>query len=691
MALPTEEELLARGQLVTEPVKAPSPVAQTASGEMPSEADLLSRGTVRSVGPASAAQQKAFDEKPQGTSEFFDQLIRQGTRQVGLTARHAIEGAPQLLDVVGAPLAYTMNKIVPQSIRNLPGVGSAEAPSKNFSRFADVLGLPKPETTGERVIGEATKQGFSAMAPIGSMNQVIDKVGPVANNVMTQLASNPAVQTVASAAGGGAGQTASEMGLSPGYSALANLLTTAGISVAGGRVANAIDKNYSPAGQRAMDLNAKAAKEGVELTAGDLGNKPAGFVEKLIQGIPGSGRDAFMQRQAEQTKNMLDRLASKIESNTTPGEDMISALRTNFKVNKESADELFTGVKTELAKVPGSEIIPASGFSAQAKAFLKEYPDYLKSSEVPESVKAALKAAANDTLTSLPYQTARDVRTLIGAEAKSAAKQGKSFSGSLDQIYKGLSDDFRGWAEKLSDVNPSAAEQFGKADSFYKANVLPYKQKEGVLSKIRDVVSPKATEDELKLASDNIMRSLFQPNKEKTAEVAMRLGGPAGEVAAQRELVGRGLDAGIDARLNTGVSPARFVNTLNLEDPMVSSVMGRNTDFANQVGDVSNIAQAAKRSVGAYNLPETGVQNKTLGILAGLSNKDTFLPTLAGLGWSRVANEALKADPVKGLLFANPGNPYARAFPSLNALVSEPQQGNVGVYDPLTGKQINRK
>lgn len=673
----TEADLLEKGTVVSPAGKAyvpgeasPAPTSKSEVSGMPNEADLLAQGKV--VKPSGLAPMPSGGTAPGALDQFG--------RQLGLTARYAAEGLPQILDVVGAPLAYGMNKVS-------EAVGSNQrfnTPSASMSNLADLVGLPKPQNGPERVIGEATRQGFAAMTPVGLANQFTKTAAPVASTVAKQLAEGPTSQVVSSALGGGAGQTASEFGFGPGTSTAANLLTTLGANILGQRYGNYKAGNFTPEGEKAMALNAKAKAQGVELSAGDLGNRVATVIENFTQDLPGTGRDAFMQKQANQTKAMLNRLDASLPD-TQPGAEMIKGLRGQYNANREAATKLYDDVNTALINVPGSNIIPTDNFAAKAKKFLAEYPKYLESPDVPESVKAVLSSAKNGELQSLPYGTMRDVRTLIGGEARAASRQGKTISGDLDQLYKTLSADVSGWADDLAKTNPDAAKAYSVADKFYKGNVVPYKNN----SIFKKVVDPKASEEELAIASDNIMGRLFKPNKANLADVAMNRAGAVGPEAAQTELVNRALGAGLDERTKAGVSPMRFVNTLDLQDPMVQRVMATPTALSNQVQDINDIAQATRRSVGAFETPRTGNQNKAVAALVGLVNPSTTLQTAGGLLGGGIADYALHADPVKGLLFANPSNPYASAFPALNALTS--QTGAVGVYDPVTGKQINRK
>jgi hypothetical protein len=668
MAELTEAEILAKGKLVSGGAQ-PSASADAGAPKDITEADLLANGKlVQSAGPAGAAQANA----PANRGVLND-LVNPDvwTRQLGLTSRMAMSGVGNALDIGGAPIAYVLNKArnaltAPTMSELVTGRNENyfKSPSDAMNILADRIGLPKPETPAERIVNSGGSQLVSAAVPLGVANQVAKTGTGVVQKVAGLLADSPLAQLGGSFLGGTAGQTATEMGANPavatGINLAANIFGTGGIA----RAENAAAKNYTPAGQKAMALNDAAKKEGVTLSAGDLGSRGAQVFENFTQDLPGTGRDAFMRNQAGQTKTMLERLGIQTQGATEPGEQMIGALRQTYKDNKLTARGLYDDVTNSLAVVPGTESVNVPTFAARAKAFLDEYPKYLESPSVPESVKTTLKAAKDGTLAAVPYQNGRDIATLIGTEARNASKRGETISGSLDQLYAGIKSDFGDWATNLTNTNPAAAQAYGKADAYFKTNVLPFRAD----NKVRNIVSSKATQDELDLAADSIMGNLLKSGKPNRAEYGMKLSGPEGVEASQRALVDRALGAGLSDRTNAGVSPMRFVNTLNLEDPMVSSVMSRPSALSGNIQNVNDIAQATRRSVGAFETPRTGVQDKALAALVGLVNPATTLQTAGGLLGGQLGNYALRTDPIKGLLFANPANPYTYAFPTLNSL-----------------------
>lgn len=184
-----------------------------------------------------------LDDAPKGRYEVLDEPasvsagkainanVNSIPRQLGLTARYAIEGPAQALQVVTEPLRYFTDKLLPDrgGVSNL--VTGQAAPPKSTplgvqaTKFADFLGLPSPETANERVIGDAAKMVAGAGA-LGGSAQMGAKLPGMVGTVMEGLAANPTQQLGAATGAGLAGGASREAGGSP--------LTQAGASLIGG-------------------------------------------------------------------------------------------------------------------------------------------------------------------------------------------------------------------------------------------------------------------------------------------------------------------------------------------------------------------------------------------------------------------------------------------------------------------------
>lgn len=161
----------------------------------------------------------------------FGQSLSEGIadipRQIGLTARHGLEGGLGAIGMFTDPLA------------RLVGVPTAE---KTGSNIADMIGLPIPQTKIEKIAAEPTK----LLAGGGGLlkgAQGLAKLPGMVGEVGTMLAANPAQQMQAAAGAGLAGGYTKETGgngLAQGVAALAGGLVAPSLIGAAKGIPNAM-------------------------------------------------------------------------------------------------------------------------------------------------------------------------------------------------------------------------------------------------------------------------------------------------------------------------------------------------------------------------------------------------------------------------------------------------------------------
>lgn len=118
--------------------------------------------------------------------------------------------------------------------------------------MSDWLGLPKPEGTLERVVGDATRMGFGAALPAG----IAGKLAPIATStagkaVASGLADNAAAQIGGGAGAGAASSASKEAGL--------NEYGQMGMGLLGGVAGGMLGQPAMRAAGGAGELLAKAA------------------------------------------------------------------------------------------------------------------------------------------------------------------------------------------------------------------------------------------------------------------------------------------------------------------------------------------------------------------------------------------------------------------------------------------------
>ena len=226
-------------------------------------------------------------------------------RQLGLTARYAIEGPARAAELVTEPIRYITDRVTGQTGKTKP-LGALA------SGLADTIGLPTPENATERVVGDATRLGFGTMGGLGLLR---------AGGAPAALTANPVSQVSGAVGSGLAGGASREAGGGPWQQAAASLL---------GGVAGSLTPG-------AISLGANAIKSAIprsSLSNADLDVRIEGLLRSQgvdFSQLSQSAREA-MRRDvgaALRTGDMLDetsvaRLAAFRNSGLTPTRGMIS-------------------------------------------------------------------------------------------------------------------------------------------------------------------------------------------------------------------------------------------------------------------------------------------------------------------------------------------------------------------------------
>lgn len=148
-------------------------------------------------------------------------------RQIGLTARHGLEGAAQAASTLTEPIrAMVVNPIARMAQPTGQQPTTAAPITKSASDLADWLGLPSPQTPLERVVGDASRTVASAGSMAGAAKSAAGAVTGTTRNVLEQLAARPGMQLAGAAGAGAAGGAVREAGGGP--------LAQFGASMAGG-------------------------------------------------------------------------------------------------------------------------------------------------------------------------------------------------------------------------------------------------------------------------------------------------------------------------------------------------------------------------------------------------------------------------------------------------------------------------
>lgn len=203
-------------------------------------------------------------------------LLSEAGRQVGLTARHGIEGVGGALDLLASPIRSGLNAVLPEHMQTEGRTGPI---------LADALGLPTPESGTEKVVGDVARAMASGGGIVKGAQLVLPAATGTTGAVLQQLAKEPAAQIVAAGGAGAGSGLAREAGGGEGAQLAAGLAGAIAPAAAGSAInaARAVKDFVYPsvgalgrraAGDKADDvvaamLQTRSNVPGVKLTAGE--------------------------------------------------------------------------------------------------------------------------------------------------------------------------------------------------------------------------------------------------------------------------------------------------------------------------------------------------------------------------------------------------------------------------------------
>lgn len=251
-------------------------------------------------------------------------------RQLGLTARYAMEGPAEAAQLVTEPVRQFVTDPLAKLFQpNLTTsdlvLGKTKEKGKPLgqiaSEFADTLGLPKPATATERVVGGATKMGFGSAMPAAAGNAIARNAPQVgaslSRSIGEALSANPMSQ-IAAGAGGGLGQNASK---EAGGNALGQVIGGLVGTVAGGLTPGAINsvaQKLSALRQSPMNLDGR-----ITLALRESGIDYAQLPRNIREGLAADVRRA-MDAGGDVNPEALRRLADFRVTGTTPTRGTVS-------------------------------------------------------------------------------------------------------------------------------------------------------------------------------------------------------------------------------------------------------------------------------------------------------------------------------------------------------------------------------
>lgn len=267
--------------------------------------------------PTTASKRYVIEDAPEpGFGEKVNTGLDSLPRQLGLTARHGIEGLAQVADIPGAPLAYLMNKALPAK-QTLSGLVTGEQPLPRFQKPSaavsgalDRMGLPTPNTPTERVVGDASR----ILAGGGGMVKGTQAAGKVLPALLP-LAARPGLQASSAVGSGLAVGYTRETGGDPTSQLVAALLggvaapgAVAGLNAGGNYVRNTIN----------AIRDVKPPQVNIQITNAiqQAGYNPASVPKRVMNMLETDAADAM--RQGELSPDALRRLVDYRLIGATP-------------------------------------------------------------------------------------------------------------------------------------------------------------------------------------------------------------------------------------------------------------------------------------------------------------------------------------------------------------------------------------
>lgn len=398
--------------------------------------------------------------------------------KLGLGTRNVLEGLGGLAGAVVNPFANTINAALGGDPNYFKNPGAA---------LSDTLGLPRPQTAGERVAGAAIEGAAGALPTMGAgMAMQGAKVAP---QIAGALADMPALQVASGLTGGAAMGAAQEGGagvLGQAGAALAGGLLPAGAGIAGNvgmrtlrgtagaldrlttggqeRLAGTALERLSADPRRVRELLAQGGGELVEgslpTTAQLSEDRGLALLEKaLASGTKGGDITARYTAQKEAQGEALNRLLNPVQSRIEEEAAGIPRRLQGFAPNQAMSEEralgetirnAFEGQYGAMKKRVGEayEAIDPEGTARfDVRPLLGKFEESIgggRYSVVPGEIKDILTTMQDDIANgaTLSYRDLQDVRTRINDILQSAGEKGDAPTKRIAGLMKQNLDDY---------------------------------------------------------------------------------------------------------------------------------------------------------------------------------------------------------------------------------------------------------
>lgn len=392
-------------------------------------------------------------------------------RDLGMSARSVIQGAGSLIGAIGGD-AFNYY-LVP---------GDQPTYREAASALADRLGLPKPETAGERVLGDVGEAltGTGLTLGVGGLlnagRSAVSAAAPTARNRLAELlTAQPGLQTVSTATGAAAAGTAREAGAGEGTQAAAGLLgglaPGAGTAGAGATLRGIVRGRSGEQMQRTIE---DFARLGATPSVGQAsGNWAMQGIENLLAGGPTSAgvMSRFAERQADDISAGLRRMADGLSPNAS-GERAGRAIERGIKTFTGNTNAMKRALYWNADRyIPGETPValpntwqtvvelttPNPGAKATTAALVNP-----KIQQLRQTLEQDVAAGGGQ----ISYEALKRIRTDIGEAISDYSLSPDTPARELRRIYRALSADMERAAQA---AGPEAAAAAQRANNYTRA------------------------------------------------------------------------------------------------------------------------------------------------------------------------------------------------------------------------------
>lgn len=507
--------------------------------------DIPTLGTVQALPPD-------FSEVSSSVSSTADGRQADGwkagiPRDLAFGARSVLQGIGSLLGAVGGDaLGALETKITGRPVASF---------RDNAATLGDALGLPKAQTSGDRVLGDigealtGTGLTLGAGAALGAGRSVAPTLARAApapqlaptlgERAADVLTAQPILQTASAATGAGASSMARESGAGALGQAAAGVLgglapasLTAGVPMAIRGALRGGESNRQSLEDAIKDFGTLG---GATPTVGQgTGSRVRQGMENLLGSSPTAGGVMARagEKQGEQIGKGLNDLARSMSSNPTAegaGRSIRAGVDTFAKNTKAMRRGLYwqvdqripTDAPVELSRTRqalAAMTAPTPGAEATTGALIN--PEL---GRIAENLATDL-AAGNGR--ALPYEAVKGLRTRLGEEAFGFSLTPDKPTAQLQQLYHALSDDI---AVAAKSAGPEAERALKRANTYYSKSQDRLKLLESVVDRNggpeRIFQSAMSGTREGATVLRSVMRSLPEDaQKDVTAAVIRRMG-----------------------------------------------------------------------------------------------------------------------------------------------------------------------